>query len=154
MELGIDVGRIDHVVQYSSPREVRRLLQRVGRAGHRRDEVSSGTVIATTPDDTFESLAIAERAGSGDVEAAGIHHASLDTVANQIPGLLMGFGDMSAARAYDIITRAYPFRELSREQFKAIVRELSSNRVLWLEEGEDRIEKSAGPGSISTPISR
>ena len=144
MELGIDVGRIDHVVQYASPREVRRLLQRVGRAGHRRDEVSSGTVIATTPDDTFEALAIVERAKSGDVEAAGIHHASLDTVANQIPGLLMGFGDMSAARAYGIIVRAHPFRNLSREQFKAIVRELSSNRVLWLEEEEDRIEKSGG----------
>ena len=144
MELGIDVGRIDHVVQYASPREVRRLLQRVGRAGHRRDEVSSGTVIATTPDDAFESLAIVERATSGDVEAAGIHHASLDTVANQIPGLLMGFGDLSAARAYDIVTRAYPFRGLSREEFKAIVRELSGNRLLWLEEEQDRIEKSGG----------
>jgi ATP-dependent Lhr-like helicase len=144
MELGIDVGRIDHVVQYSSPREVRRLLQRVGRAGHRRDEVSSGTIIATTPDDAFESFAIVERAGRGEVESAGIHHASLDTVANQIPGLLMGFGELSAARAYEIITRAYPFRNLSETDFKAVVRELSGNRILWLEEEADRLEKSGG----------
>jgi len=144
MELGIDVGRIDHVVQYASPREVRRLLQRVGRAGHRRDEISSGTVIATTPDDAFEALAIVDRAERGAVESAGIHHASLDTVANQIPGLLMGFGELSAARAYDIVTRAYPFRELSREAFKSVVRELSGNRLLWLEEDADRIEKSGG----------
>jgi len=144
MELGIDVGRIDHVVQYSSPREVRRLLQRVGRAGHRRDETSSGTVLTTHPDDTFEALAIVDRAERGEVEAAGIHHASLDTVANQIPGLLMGFGELSAARAYDIVTRAYPFRNLTEADFKAVVRELSENRVLWLEESEDRLEKSGG----------
>jgi len=144
MELGIDVGRIDHVVQYSSPREVRRLLQRVGRAGHRREATSSGTVLTTHPDDTFEALAIVDRAERGEVEAAGIHHASLDTVANQIPGLLMGFGEMSAARAYDIVTRAYPFRNLTEADFKAVVRELSENRVLWLEESEDRLEKSGG----------
>ncbi len=146
MELGIDVGRIDHVVQYSSPREVRRLLQRVGRAGHRRDETSSGTVLTTHPDDTFEAVAIVDRAERGEVEAAGIHHASLDTVANQIPGLLMGFGELSAARAYDIVTRAYPFRNLTEADFKAVVRELSENRVLWLDEAEDRLEKSGGTG--------
>jgi len=144
MELGIDVGRIDHVVQYSSPREVRRLLQRVGRAGHRREETSSGTIIATGSDDAFEALAIVDRAERGAVESAGIHHASLDTVANQIPGLLMGFEELPAARAYDVLTRAYPFRELPQAEFKSVVRELSSNRLLWLEEDEDRLEKSGG----------
>ncbi|CAI50092.2 ATP-dependent DNA helicase [Natronomonas pharaonis DSM 2160] len=144
MELGIDVGDIDHVIQYASPREVRRLLQRVGRAGHRRDETSSGTVITTHPDDTFEALSIVDRAERGAVESAGIHHGSLDTVANQIAGLLMGFEELPAARAYEILTRAYPFRNLPEEQFKAVVRELSENRILWLEEGDDRIEKSGG----------
>ncbi len=144
MELGIDVGRIDHVIQYSSPREVRRLLQRVGRAGHRREETSSGTIIATGSDDAFEALAIVGRAERGAVESAGIHHASLDTVANQIPGLLMGFEELPAARAYDVVTRAYPFRNLPEEDFKSVVRELSSNRLLWLEEDEDRLEKSGG----------
>ncbi len=144
MELGIDVGRIDHVVQYASPREVRRLLQRVGRAGHRRDEVSEGTIVTTRPDDTFEALAIVDRAERGEVESAGIHHGSLDTVANQVPGLLMGFGELSAAWAYEIVTRAYPFRDLSEEAFKSVVRQLSDNRVIWLDEEADRLEKSRG----------
>ena len=144
MELGIDVGRIDHVIQYASPREVRRLLQRVGRAGHRREATSAGTVVTTHPDDTMEALAIVDRAERGAVEAAGIHHASLDTVANQIAGLLMGFGELSAARAYEVVTRAYPFRELPEADFKAVLRQLSDNRVIWLEEADDRIEKSSG----------
>jgi ATP-dependent Lhr-like helicase len=144
MELGIDVGRIDHVVQYQSPREVARLLQRVGRAGHRRDETSSGTVITTRPDDTFEACVIAALAEAGDVEPADMHVGSLDTVANQICGLLMGMGELSAMAAYEIVTRAYPFRHVTEEQFREVVRELSSNRVLWLEEDADRIEKSRG----------
>ena len=104
MELGIDVGRIDHVIQYQSPRQVRRLLQRIGRAGHRRDEVSRGTIITSNPDDTLESLVIARRAAHGLVEPADIHHGSLDTVANQVVGLVMGYGEISAMRAYRIVT--------------------------------------------------
>ena len=144
MELGIDVGRIDHVVQYASPREVARLLQRVGRAGHRHDTVSSGTVVTGHPDDTLEALAIARRAGDGAVEPAEIHHGSLDVVANQVVGLVMDAGEISARGAYEIITSAYPFRDLEQEQFKEIVRELNSNFVLWLDEEADRIEKSGG----------
>ncbi|WP_135852690.1 DEAD/DEAH box helicase [Halorussus salinus] len=143
MELGIDVGRIDHVVQYSSPREVARLLQRVGRAGHRSEEVSHGTIITKHPDDTLEALAIARRAKQGDVEAAEIHDGSLDTVANQIVGLVMDFGELSAMRAYDIVTRAYPFRDLSESEFKEVCRELKSNRLVWLDEQHDQLEKSS-----------
>src|SRR6056297_176708 len=143
MELGIDVGRIDHVVQYSSPREVARLLQRVGRAGHRSDEVSYGTIVTKHPDDTLEALAIARRAKDGEVENAEIHDGSLDTVANQIVGLVMDFGELSAMRAYDIVTKAYPFRDLTEEAFKAVVRELKSNRLVWLDEEADQLEKSS-----------
>jgi ATP-dependent Lhr-like helicase len=144
MELGIDVGSIDHVVQYQSPRQVSRLLQRIGRAGHQRDAVSSGTVVTTRPDDTFEALAIARQAQAGEVEPANIHHGSLDTVANQIAGLVMDFGEISAMRAYRIVTRAYPFRDLDERAFKDVVRELGANRVVWLDEDEDRIEKRRG----------
>ena len=144
MELGIDVGRVDHVVQYASPREVSRLLQRVGRAGHRSDQVSAGTVIATTPDDAIEAMAIVDRAEHGDVEPAETHAGSLDTLANQIAGLVMGHGEISAAKAYEICTRAAPFVDTSKETFREVVRELSSNSILWLDEGSDILEKSGG----------
>ena len=144
MELGIDVGRVDHVVQYGSPREVARLLQRVGRAGHRRDEVSRGTLVTSSPDDTLEALAIARRAAAGEVEPARIHHASLDTVANQIVGIVMDEGEVSARRAYDLVTAAYPFADLDEETFRQVVREVSKNRLVWLDEDRDQLEKSGG----------
>jgi len=144
MELGIDVGHVDHVVQYNSPRQVSRLLQRIGRAGHREGDVSSGTIVTSHPDDVLESLVIAHRARNGAVEPAAIHHDSLDTVANQTAGLVMDFGEIRAMRAYEIITRAYPFRNLDEEKFKSVVRELASNRVVWLDEEADRLEKRRG----------
>ncbi|MEF8785711.1 MAG: DEAD/DEAH box helicase [Haloarculaceae archaeon] len=144
MELGIDVGHVDHVVQYNSPRQVCRLLQRVGRAGHRRDAVSSGTIVTSHPDDVMESLVITRQAHAGEVERADIHYGSLDTVANQIAGLVMDFGEIGAMKAYDIVTRAYPFEELSKSAFKQVIRELAGNRVVWLEEEEDRLEKRQG----------
>ncbi|WP_299330476.1 DEAD/DEAH box helicase, partial [Haloplanus sp.] len=144
MELGIDVGRVDHVVQYGSPREVARLLQRVGRAGHRRDQVSEGTILTSHSDDTLEALAIARRAVAGEVEPASIHDGSLDVAANQIVGLVMDHGEIGARAAYETLTRAYPFRSLSAERFREVVRELSGNRLLWLDEDADRLEKSGG----------
>ncbi|TKX74375.1 DEAD/DEAH box helicase [Halorubrum sp. GN11_10-6_MGM] len=144
MELGIDVGRVDHVVQYGSPREVARLLQRVGRAGHRRDLVSEGTVVTQGGDDTLEALAIARRAGEELVEPANIHHGSLDTVANQIVGVVMDEGEVHAREAYETITNAYPFADLSEPEFQEVVRELDGNRLLWLDEETDTLEKSGG----------
>jgi len=125
-------------------REVARLLQRVGRAGHRRDEVSEGTVITGHPDDTFEALAIARRAAAGDVETTQIHHGSLDTVANQIVGIAMDFGETSARHAYQILTRAYPFHDLKESTFREVALELHSNRVVYVDEEEDTISKSGG----------
>jgi ATP-dependent helicase Lhr and Lhr-like helicase len=62
LELGIDVGHIDLVIQYMSPRQVSRLIQRVGRAGHTYGYLSEGLIIGMDSDDTLEALAIARRA--------------------------------------------------------------------------------------------
>ncbi|MFB6104337.1 MAG: DEAD/DEAH box helicase [Halobacteriaceae archaeon] len=144
MELGIDVGRVDHVVQYQSPREVARLVQRVGRAGHQADRVSRGTVVTGRPDDTLEAIAITARAERGAVEPVAIHRGSLDTLANQIAGLAKGTDGIDAREAYDLVTTAYPFRSVDEDTFAEVVRELADNRVLWLDEEADRIEPSGG----------
>ena len=144
MELGIDVGRVDHVVQYGSPREVARLLQRVGRAGHRADRVSYGTVITRHADDTIESLAIARKALAGEVEPASIHEGSLDVLANQLAGLAMDFGEVDAMAAYRLVRRAYPYRDLAEDTFKSVLREVAMNRIVWLDEDDDAFSKRDG----------
>ncbi len=144
MELGIDVGRVDHVIQYQSPRQVTRLLQRIGRAGHRQDAVSSGTIITTRPDDTFEAIAIARRARAGEVEPAAVHEGSLDVVANQLPAIVHSRGAIHVSDAVETITRAHPFRHTSTETIREIISELHRNRVLWFDEAADRIETTGG----------
>ena len=144
MELGIDVGRVDHVVQYNSPREVTRLLQRVGRAGHRRDQTSRGTIVTDHPDDTLEAVAIARRAKAGEVEPAGIHEGSLDVLANQLVAIAASRGEAPGRAIYELVTDAYPFRELTWATFREVAAELDGNRVLWLDEETDRIEPTGG----------
>ncbi|AFZ74410.1 DEAD/DEAH box helicase [Natronobacterium gregoryi] len=144
MELGIDVGSVDHVIQYQSPRQVTRLLQRIGRAGHRQDEVSNGTIVTTRPDDTFEAVAIARRARAGEVEPAAIHEGSLDVVANQIPGIVQSRGDTRLREAYETVSRAYPFRDLCEETFREVVSELDRNRIVWFDESEAQLETTGG----------
>jgi ATP dependent helicase, Lhr family len=154
MELGIDVGEVDHVVQYGSPREVARLLQRVGRAGHHRDRISHGTVITSSPDDTLEALAIARRATEGIVEPARIHHASLDTVANQIIGIVMDEGEVSARRAYQIVTAAYPFANLDKQTFRESYGNYRQIGLCGLKRMRIGLRNPAGRGSTSMRISR
>ncbi|MCZ7397554.1 MAG: DEAD/DEAH box helicase, partial [Candidatus Methanoperedens sp.] len=91
MELGIDIGDVDHVIQYMSPRQVTRLIQRVGRSGHWVGEQSSGTIITMGADDAAESSTIARRAVSGEIETIDLHENSADTLANQICGMALDF---------------------------------------------------------------
>jgi ATP-dependent Lhr-like helicase len=130
MELGIDIGDVDHVIQYSSPREVSRLLQRVGRAGHRIGLVSSGTIIATCADDVAEGCAISRAAAAGELEDIRIHEKPTDVLANQIVGLEMDFGDIAFEKALQIITRAYPFRSLTAEEMDGVVGQMEENRLV------------------------
>jgi ATP-dependent Lhr-like helicase len=133
MELGIDIGDVDHVIQYMSPRQVTRLIQRVGRSGHWVGERSSGTIITMGPDDASESCAITRRAGAGEIETIELHEDSTDTLANQICGMTLDFGDIPVERIYSIVRRAYPFRSLKREMLRAVIKQLMDTRLIWFE---------------------
>ncbi|NTV27235.1 MAG: DEAD/DEAH box helicase, partial [Methanothrix sp.] len=133
MELGIDIGDVDHVIQYSSPREVSRLLQRVGRAGHKIGLISSGTIIATSADDVAEASAIARAATSAELEAIRIHEKPTDVLANQIVGLELDYGEITLERAHQILTRAYPFRELTLDELRGVILQMEEHRLVRLD---------------------
>ena len=140
MELGIDVGEVDAVVQYGSPRQALRLLQRVGRAGHRWDRVSRGYVIALDPDDFTEAAVITRRALSGYVEAPRVEEKPLDVLAHQVAGILMDFGEIEIERVFRIVKRAFPYHGLQMHELESVIRQLESE--MFLRRIGDRVRRS------------
>ncbi len=140
LELGIDVGGTDFVIQYNSPRQVTRLVQRVGRSGHYAGGVSKGVIIATNTEDFVESEVIAEMAMNGNLEKTRIRKNPLAVLANQILAITMEYGKIEAERVYGIVKRAYPFRELELPKFMAVVKQLEEQRIIWYD-GKNIVKK-------------
>lgn len=116
LELGIDIGSIDFVLQFMSPRQVSKLLQRIGRSGHDLKRVSEGVIISGEADDVFESTAIAKLALEHKIEQTPIYGKSLDVLGHQIVGLSLE-GDIEFEKAYQLIKRARPFHTLTEPEF-------------------------------------
>ncbi len=134
MELGIDIGHVEHVIQFGSPREVARLVQRVGRAGHRLHAVSYGTILSTGLDDLMESLVIARRAQSNQCESVLPHLGAADVLANQIAALAVEYGEIPLEKARTIIGRSPCFPGLEG-LFSEVCTQMLQHRLLRIEEG-------------------
>ncbi len=135
MELGIDIGDVDFVIQYMSPRQVKRLIQRVGRSGHKIRESSEGVIIAAEPDDVIESGVIAEKALKDWLEPTKIHEGSLDVLAHQIVGFNLD-GVQDPENIHELVKKTYPYRELSKEKFFEVLNQLQDQNILWRDNGE------------------
>ncbi|MFW9768263.1 MAG: DEAD/DEAH box helicase [Candidatus Thorarchaeota archaeon] len=134
LELGIDIGQADLVIQYSSPREVSRMLQRSGRSGHGIGKSSKGVVIATMNlDDITESGVILKRAKQNKVENAKIPRKSWDVLGHQIAGILMDADEIEKTELLNIISSAYPFTQVSMEELTKLVEFLQERKVLEAE---------------------
>jgi ATP-dependent Lhr-like helicase len=132
MELGIDIGRVDHVIQFGSPREVARLVQRVGRAGHQLNTVSRGTILATGFDDLLESLVIAKKARSNEIERVSPHTNAADVLANQIAAIAVEYGEIEQAKIREILKRTSVFTE-SGTLLDDVCRQLEEHRLIRLD---------------------
>jgi ATP-dependent Lhr-like helicase len=129
LQLGIDIGSVDLVLQYMSPRQVTHLIQRVGRSGHTLKRISKGIVISTDVDDIFESSVIARRALAQELEEPRFHKNSLDVLAHQLIGLTFDMGKVPLKEAYKIVRSAWPYRTLSYKEFLEVCNQLEK---LWL----------------------
>ena len=122
LELGIDIGSVDLVVQYMSPRQVSSLVQRVGRSGHTLNRTSHGVLVSVSTEDLLESVGVIELAKEGRLENTNIHVGALDVLAHQIAGILMDSeGSMELSQAKSIIRRAYPYHHLEEGSFDQVV---------------------------------
>ncbi|WGI16924.1 DEAD/DEAH box helicase [Methanonatronarchaeum sp. AMET-Sl] len=138
MELGIDVGHVDLVIQYNSPRQVFRLLQRVGRSGHSIEKDSKGVVLSGNPDDIMESGVIVRKALGTDLEDIVPREECYDVLANQLCGLSLEIDDLTIDRALKIFKKAYPYRNLTKNCLKEVLNQLSQARILSHKEDQVR----------------
>ncbi len=124
LELGIDMGAVDLVIQVESPGAVSRGLQRVGRAGHHVGAPSRGRIFPKHRADLLEAAVVVERMGTGAIEATRYPRNPLDVLAQQI--VAMGaLDDWPFADLGRVIRRSAPFAELSPELLRAVVDMLS-----------------------------
>ena len=127
LELGLDIGEIDAVVQVSSPKGVARALQRVGRSGHLVGETSRGRFLPLQVDDLFECAATVEGMNERDVEETKIPEFPLDVLAQQLVAEVVsraGTG-VSSDELLSICRRAGPYRNLPKSLFDETLAMLS-----------------------------
>ena len=130
LELGIDIGAVDLVVQYMSPRQVTSLIQRVGRSGHSLLRLSKGVLLTVGADDILESTAAVTEAKGGRMEETQPYEKSLDVLAHQIAGYLMDFEVIDQAALFQEFRACYPYRGLDERALERVVSYLGELRKL------------------------
>ncbi|HEX3046813.1 MAG TPA: DEAD/DEAH box helicase [Bacillota bacterium] len=126
LELGIDIGHIDLVIQIESPKEVARGLQRVGRAGHIVGMPSKGRIIPKTRGDLLESAAIFREMKAGRVESVKAIFNCLDVLAQQLVAMTTE-GEWNTGESFQVIRQSYNFNSLSESVFQNVLAMLAGN---------------------------
>ena len=146
LELGIDMGAVDLVIQVESPKSVTAGLQRIGRAGHGVGEVSRGRIFPKFRADLLECAVVAKRMRDGDIEPTVVPRNPLDVLAQQVVAMTATGDEWRVPELHDTVRRAYPFAELSRELLDSVLDMLDGRypseefaelrpRIVW-----DRVE--------------
>ena len=117
-------------MQFGSPRQAIKLIQRVGRSKHRTGETSIGTILINRTDDELEALALIDRVEQRDLEEINIHENSLDVVAHHIAGMVIENGKTDLDKTIEIIRNAYPFRNTEREEIIETISMLNNQGIL------------------------
>jgi ATP-dependent Lhr-like helicase len=120
LELGIDMGALDLVIQVESPKSVTRGLQRIGRAGHGLGEVSKGRIFPKYRGDLLECAVVAKRMREGEIEETVIPQKPLDVLAQHLVSMA-ALDEWEVDEVERLITATEPYRELSREQLENVL---------------------------------
>ena len=124
LELGIDIGYIDLVIQIGSPKSVSRLLQRIGRAGHSLHEISRGRVICLDRDDLVECAVMVKKSKEYWLDKFSMPRNCLDVLAQHLVGMALE-KKWEIDEAYNLIKKAYPYSNLSYEKFIDVLKYLA-----------------------------
>src|SRR3954447_14951116 len=123
LELGIDMGAVDLVLQVESPKSVTAGLQRIGRAGHNVGETSKGRIFPKFRADLLECAVVAQRMREGKIETTVVPRNPLDVLAQQIVAMAAAAGDdgLAVDALYALVARTYTYAELSRAQLENVL---------------------------------
>ena len=120
LELGIDIGPVELVCQIGSPRSIATFLQRVGRSNHTRTGVPKGRLFPLTRDELVECTALLAAVRAGRLDAITLPKPPLDILAQQIVAEVAA-QEWSTDDLYQLLRRAVPYNDLTREQFDEVV---------------------------------
>lgn len=144
LELGIDIGDVSLVVQYGSPHQVFRLIQRVGRSGHALEKTPRGIVFTTDFDDALEGEAVSILAKNGWMEDKKVERGALDVIAHQLTGVCLDFGRMPLSRAHSILSRSYAYG-IDYEKLRMVALQLHAEGILYYDEHGNDVFIKAKP---------
>ncbi len=129
LELGIDIGTVDLACQIGSPRSIAVALQRVGRSGHWVGAMPHGRLFPTTRDELLECAALVRAIRGGRLDRLVIPEAPLDVLAQQLVAEAAARDEQTVDEIFEWATRAYPYRDLTRETFDSVIEMLSDGIV-------------------------
>ncbi|HEU5245756.1 MAG TPA: DEAD/DEAH box helicase [Candidatus Udaeobacter sp.] len=124
LELGIDIGSVDLVCQLGTTRSIASLLQRVGRAEHKRDGLPKGRIFPLSRDELVECAAILRCIHRGELDRLNIPEKPLDVLAQQIVAAASA-EDLDENEFFRLVCAAWPYRNLTGEEFYAVVKMLA-----------------------------
>jgi len=124
LELGIDIGAVDLVCQLGSTRSIATLLQRVGRAEHKRGGLPKGRIFPLSRDEPVECLALLRSVRGAELDRLAMPDKPLDLLAQQIVACA-ACEDWQEDKLFGLVRRAYPYRNLAREEFDDVLRMLA-----------------------------
>jgi ATP-dependent Lhr-like helicase len=141
LELGIDIGSVDLVMQYLSPRQVTKMIQRIGRSGHKAGEKSLG-ILLTDKDDVFESAVINKGFSQRKLEPTRLHENALDVLAHQIVGMALDEYGVQAKEIFSTMKKSYCFRNLTKKEFDSVLDFLASSRLVFVDQKTGEVRRS------------
>ncbi|NHJ47031.1 MAG: DEAD/DEAH box helicase [Asgard group archaeon] len=134
LELGIDIGTVDTVVQMMSSRDIAPLLQRIGRSGHKIDQTSKGILITNDAEDILESAIIGRKALKKELVASEPHMLPWEVLSHQITGILMEDSPIMVDDLFELVRKAYPYKDLTKNQLVELLGLMKELGTIWIEE--------------------
>lgn len=141
MELGIDIGSVDKVIQFNSPRQASKLIQRIGRAGHSIHKKSKGIILCQDSNEALESAVLSKNMHLHKLESIDFYRNAYDVLANQIVGFLIEYKSTDINLLFKTFKSAYYYNDLSFDDLSNVINILVMLGIVWTDKNTIGLKK-------------